>query len=293
MKLPLSMSAAYGRSTRFGSLVTVLWWLPRKSASIRPRLAISLPNWRPSSTCQSKNPCCGWSSKTGSLARPSPAYICTAPATLERGNSSCRRGKCGWSQPPLHPLVPRPMNCGRRLYCLPACSMKNNGVCTLAWNRSSWGETDKSPTFFIWIRTLLPKDDGNCWLRRWKWAGYVAWVEDASQWKKNARGDRRHPQADGKGNRWGPHQWAEVDQENHRQDRSTTQAAGDCSRPQHCRTAAPANEVFTAYQPQEDFRRFYFRPRPPVPLSLPAAGSVRKARRSGAERGCQKEGTDR
>ncbi len=100
-------------------------------------------------------------------------------------------------------------------------------------------------------------------------------------------------QAHGKGNRRGPHQRAEVDQENHRQDCSTAQAVGDCGRPQHGRTAAPANEVLPAYQPQEDFRRFYFRPRPPVPLSLPAAGSVRKARRSGIERGCQKEGTDR
>lgn len=67
--------------------------------------------------------------------------------------------------------------------------------------------------------------------------------------KKNARGNRRHPQTDGKGNRWGPHPWAEVDQENHRQDRSTAQAVGDCRRPQHGRAAAPGNEVFPAHQP--------------------------------------------
>ena len=33
---------------------------------------------------------------------------------------------------------------------------------------------------------------------------------------------------------------------------------GDCRRPQHGRTVAPANEVFPAYQPQDGFRRFYF-----------------------------------
>jgi hypothetical protein len=67
--------------------------------------------------------------------------------------------------------------------------------------------------------------------------------------EKKPRGDRRHPQTDGKGNRWGSYQWAEVDQENHRADRSTAQAVGDCHRPQHGRTVAPANEVFPAYQP--------------------------------------------
>src|ERR1039457_4468240 len=178
---------------------------------------------------------------------------------------------------------------GRRLSCLPACSTNNNGVCTLAWNRSSWVEIARSPNFSACTRTRWPKDDGNCWPRRWKWAEYGAWVEDANRWKKNARGDRCHPQAHGKGNRWGPHQWAEVDQENHRQDRSTAQTVGDCSRPQHCRTAAAADEVFPAHQSQEDFRRFYFRPRPPVPLSLSAARSVRKTWRSGPQRGCQKE----
>ena len=55
MKLPHSMSAACGRSTQFGFLVTVLWWLPRKSVLLRPRPAISLPSWRASSTCQSKD----------------------------------------------------------------------------------------------------------------------------------------------------------------------------------------------------------------------------------------------
>ena len=134
------------------------------------------------------------------------AYICTAPATLERGSSSCRHGKCCWSQPPLRPLAFRPMNCGRRLSCLPACSTNNNGVCTLAWSRSSWVETARSPTFSIWTHTPWPKDDGNCWPRRWRWAECGAWGEDANRRKKNARGDRRHPQTDGKGNRWGPHQ---------------------------------------------------------------------------------------
>ena len=100
--------------------------------------------------------------KIGSLARPFPASICTAPAILERGSSSCRRGKCCWSQPPLRLPALRPMNCGRRLSCLPACSTNNNGACTLAWNRSSWVEIARSPTFFIWTRTPWPKDDGNC-----------------------------------------------------------------------------------------------------------------------------------
>src|SRR5437660_12581278 len=58
-EIALSTSAACGRSTRFGFLVTGPWWPPRKSASRSPRLAISLPNWRTSSTCPSKNPCCG------------------------------------------------------------------------------------------------------------------------------------------------------------------------------------------------------------------------------------------
>ena len=79
----LSMSRACGRSTRSGSPVTVPWWPLRRTASLSPRPAISLPNWRTSSTCQSKNPCCSWSRKAGSPARPSPAYICTAP-TISR-----------------------------------------------------------------------------------------------------------------------------------------------------------------------------------------------------------------
>jgi hypothetical protein len=43
-----------------------------------------------------------------------------------------------------------------------------------------------------------------------------------------------------------------------------------------------------SYQPQDDFRRFYFRSRPTVPLSPSAAGSVREARQSVADHGCQK-----
>ena len=100
---------ACGRSTRFGFPVTVPWWPPRRTPSRRPRPAISLPNWRTSSTCRSKSPCCGWSSKTGSPARPSPAYICTVLPTLERGSNSCGHGKCCWitaaasaSMPPGH-----------------------------------------------------------------------------------------------------------------------------------------------------------------------------------------------
>src|ERR1039457_6318771 len=54
----------------------------------------------------------------------------------------------------------------------PACSTKNNGVCTLAWNRSSWAETARSLTFSIWTCTRWPKDAANCWPRRCKWAGY-------------------------------------------------------------------------------------------------------------------------
>ena len=162
MKSPLSMIVACGRSTPFGFLVTAPCWPPRKFTSLRPRLAISLPNWKASSTCLSRNPCCGWLSKTGSPARPPPAYICTVRATLECGSSSWRRGKCCGNRPPLHLLALRPMNCGRRLSCLPACSTKSNGVCTLAWNRSSWAETARSLTFSIWIRTLWPKDGGSC-----------------------------------------------------------------------------------------------------------------------------------
>ena len=64
--------------------------------------------------------------------------------------------------------------------------------------------------------------------------------------EKNARRDRCHPQADGKGNRRRSHQWVEVDQENHRQDRSTTQAVRDCSQPQHRGTAAAADAVLPA-----------------------------------------------
>lgn len=119
-EIAASMSAACGRSTRFGFLVTVPWWPPPKSALHRPRLAILLQSWRTSSTCQPKNPCCGWSSKVGSPVRLSPACVCTAPAILERGSGSCRRGKCCWSQPPRRPLALRPMNCGRRLSRLPA-----------------------------------------------------------------------------------------------------------------------------------------------------------------------------
>src|ERR1700691_6007255 len=128
MKSPLSMSAACGRSTRFGFLVTVPWWPRRRPALLGPRPAITLPSWRESFTCQSKSPCCSWSNKTGSPARRSPAYIGTALATLQRGSSSCKRGKCCWSRPPQRPRSLPPMNCGRRrLSCLPACSTKNNG----------------------------------------------------------------------------------------------------------------------------------------------------------------------
>jgi hypothetical protein len=66
------MSRAYGRSTRSGSPVTVLWWPPRRTAPHSPGLAVSPPNWRTFFTCQSKNPCCNWSPRAGSPAPVQP-----------------------------------------------------------------------------------------------------------------------------------------------------------------------------------------------------------------------------
>lgn len=156
------MSVACGRSTRFGFLVTEPWWRPWNPASLRPQLAISLPNWKKSSRCQLRNRCCDWSNRAGSAARPSPAYICTVPVTLAPGSSNNERGKYCGNRPALRPLGPRPMNFARRLSYLPACSTNSSGVCTLAWNRCSWVETVRSPTFSIWIRTRWPRADGNC-----------------------------------------------------------------------------------------------------------------------------------
>jgi hypothetical protein len=43
----------------------------------------------------------------------------------------------------------------------------------------------------------------------------VPWAEGASQWEKNARGDRCDPKTDGKGDRRRPDKRTEVDQKNH------------------------------------------------------------------------------
>src|ERR1017187_2162947 len=112
-----------------------------------------------------------------------------------------------------------PTSCGRRLSCLPVCSTNDSGVCTLVWNRSSWVEIARLPTFSIWTRTPWPKDDGNCWHRMLRPTGFGPWVEDANRWKKNARSDRCYPETDGKGDRRRPDKRTEVDQKNHRKDR--------------------------------------------------------------------------
>ena len=90
---------------------------------------------------------------------------CTVPAMLVPGSSSCGSGNCCWRKPRRPPPASRPIKCrmsfGRRLYCSPACSTNNNGVCTLVWNRCSWVEIARSPTFSTWTPTRWPKDDGS------------------------------------------------------------------------------------------------------------------------------------
>src|ERR1022692_984258 len=220
---PLSMSGVCGRSTRSGSPVTVLWWPPRRISSRSPGLAISPPNWRMFSRWPSKNPCCNWSRKAGSPASQSPAYICTAPAILQPGNSSCGHGKRCRMRPPLRLRASRPAmfptSFGRRSFCLPACSTNNSGVCTPVWNRSSWVVIARSRNCSVWTPTLLLKGDGSYWPRMWRRIGCGLQVEGASRWKKNACGDRCDPGTDGKGDRRRPDKRTEVDQKNHGKDR--------------------------------------------------------------------------
>src|SRR5450755_564467 len=245
------------------------------------------------------SPCAGQGTSAAvGRARPDRSPDCLRPVSLLRQQLShtpaavAGTARTAGASRRIRRQVDRPlypMNSGRRLSCSPACSMNGSGVCMPAWNRCSWVEIARLQNSFIWTRTPWPKDEGNCWHRMWRRTACGPWVEDANRWEKNARRDRGHPQADGKGNRWRSHQRVEVDQEDHRQDRSTTQAVRDCRQPQHRGTAAAADAVLPAHQPQDDFRRLYFRPRPPVPLSLPAEGPVRKARLPGPERRCQKK----
>jgi len=61
------------------------WWPPRRTPSRSPTPAICFRARGPPPCAGQRNPCCNWSRKVGSPARPCPASIFTAPRILECG----------------------------------------------------------------------------------------------------------------------------------------------------------------------------------------------------------------